>query len=178
MSSEIVRRCRYTTDRLRVEEWHHLAERSGSDLVEVVGRVLTPSTTAALPPDWQGDFDRARAERWIETRDAESPTLLVSDRTSGDAVGLVILFEMISEAAAQAVDVRLGYVLAESWWGRGLATELVEGLVRWAMSEPAVRSLSGGVAHDNPASARVLVKCGFSPTEEASEEQVYRLDLR
>jgi ribosomal-protein-alanine N-acetyltransferase len=79
---------------------------------------------------------------------------------SGTAIGLVILFE---EAAvgAPGVDVRLGYVLAESAWGRGYGSELVEGFVRWCHDRVEVQKLIAGVAADNPASIRILEKSGF-----------------
>jgi RimJ/RimL family protein N-acetyltransferase len=170
------RRCRFSTDRLDVAEWHDTSARTGADLVEVVGRVLTASTTAALPPEWQGDFDRARSERWIASRDAESPTLLVVDRASGEAVGLLILFEEGDDATG--IDVRLGYVIAEASWGRGVATELVGGLVAWAASQPACRSITGGVAPGNVASARVLAKNGFVRVDGGSGDDQYRRDLR
>lgn len=176
MPHETTQRCRFSTDRLVVEDWHGLAGRYELDLVEVVGSVLTPSTTVALPPEWRGDFDRARAERWIDTRDAESPTLLVVEQRSGDAVGLMILFEAVDDETLGGIDVRVGYVLAETSWGKGFASELVGGLVEWAESEPAVRSISGGVAADNVASGQVLLKSGFSLTSEGSDEQMYRLD--
>lgn len=87
VAHEIARRCRFGTDRLLVEEWHGLGSGARIDLAAAVAEILTPATTAALPPEWHGDFDRTRAARWIEARDDESPTLLVVDRTSGEPVG-------------------------------------------------------------------------------------------
>ena len=130
-----------------------------------------------MPPEWHGDFDQIRATRWIEERDAESPTLLVLDRENRHAIGFVMLFEGGDEDSAD-VDVRLGYVLAEAVWGRGVATELVAGLVEWARSQPEIASLSGGVASGNEPSARVLRKNGFEPSEESTGEQMFALRLR
>lgn len=88
--------------------------------------------------------------------------LLALDRVSRVPVGLVALFEVRGEEPRpDVVDVRLGYVLAEGWWGRGLATELVLGLVEWCRSQSAIRSITAGVAEGNAASERVLVKAGF-----------------
>ncbi len=176
MAHETTRRCSYTTDRLVVDGWHRLAERYGHDLVDVVGDVLTAETTRALPPEWQGDFDRSRTARWIEDRDAESPTLLVVEQGTGDVVGVMILFEAAD--LETRLDVRLGYVLAASSWGKGLASELVGGLIGWAETEPTIRSISAGLAPDNLASARVLRKHGFSPLGDATASPTYRLDLR
>ena len=64
-------------------------------------------------------------------------------------------------------------MLAESAWGKGFATELITGLVNWCR-ENAIKSITGGVEHNNPASARVLEKCGFSVNDNATDdEQVF-----
>ena len=74
---------------------------------------------------------------------------------------LVILFNASAEDEFDG-GLRLSYLLAESVRGRGLASEMVEGLVRWRSSRPAIRSIAGGVSVGNAASARVLGKNGFN----------------
>jgi RimJ/RimL family protein N-acetyltransferase len=164
--------CSFETDRLRVAPWHRLAAETPCDLADVVVAVLTPATTADLPPDWQGEFDRVRAARWVADRDAEAVMLLVASRDDAQPIGIVALVAD-GESASPGVEVRLGYVLAEAAWGRGLATELVGGLLRWANAEPSVARISGGVSVDNPASLRVLTKQGF--TVRATEHGVHDL---
>ncbi len=117
-----------------------------------------------------------RAAAWIEERDDESTTLIAIERDTERAVGLVILFEIPNEEVDDGVDIRLGYLLAERDWGRGLATELVAGLVAWCRSSGRVRSIAGGVEIDNPASAQVMVKNSFAPTGQRQEgEETYQL---
>lgn len=63
----------------------------------------------------------------------------------------------------------LGYWLGKTWWGRGLATEAAKRVVRFAFEElGAIRMVSGHLA-DNPASGRVLEKCGFRYTGNSME---------
>lgn len=170
----------FETERLSVCEWRAGADRAPSnrDLPGVVAAMMTEPVTRSLPPQWQGAYDEQRATEWIAARNLEGPTLLVADRSSGEALGLVILFE-IESCDTSSVDVRLGYLLAESAWGRGLASELIAGLVEWCRAAGRVRSLTGGVATDNPASMRVLEKNGFRPLDDASphEEILYELML-
>ena len=173
MTHDIARRCGFRTERLSVGDWRRLSDRHGLDLVDVISEVLTPATTIALPPEWQGEFDRERAACWMEARDTESPTLLVVEAEAAMAVGLMILFESADRGNGDRIDVRLGYVLAEEAWGRGLATELVAGLVTWARSEPSIGSVSAGVADGNEASVRVLVKTGFELAGSRSGERFY-----
>lgn len=178
MSHDAVRRCSFSTDRLVVDEWHRQAARFHLNLVGVVGNLLTAATTVALPPDWRGDFDAQRAERWVEARDTESPTLLAMELDTGMIVGLLILSETAGEFRSRGVDMRLGYVIAESAWGRGFATELVAGLVKWSQSEPSIGTISAGVAPTNKASVRVLRKNGFVLSATTDGEHFYQIFVR
>ena len=108
--------------------------------------------------------------------------MLVVDRLTQQAVGLVILIEMQSEGGTDEKEVRLGYLLAEDSWGQGMASELVEGFVSWCREQTSISSIAGGVALNNPASKRVLQKNGFRLSSGSDEfdqdEQIYRLSLR
>lgn len=179
MSSPLVSRdCVFLTLRLSVGPWHGAADEHGIDLSEAVAAILSPTTTRALPPAWQGEYTSERARRWIVERDGESPTLLVVDRYSGEPVGLMILYEDSNEHDAQ-VQLRIGYVIRESSWGSGIASELVSGLVDWARSQPPIGSIIAGVESQNAASARLLTKSGFRPINRdlAGETETYTLDL-
>ena len=167
----------FRTQRLRAREWH-AAERAGSvvDLPTVVAEMLTEPVTRWLPPDWHGAYTRARAREWIAERDAEGPVLLVEDRESGAPVGLVLLFEE-ARADGGGVDVRLGYLLGESAWGRGLGGELLGGFVEWCRTRPEASSIIGGVAPENSASIRLLERHGFvrDPEPGTGGDLIYRL---
>lgn len=172
--------CAFVTDRLDVRPWHTSGDEQWPSLQldEVVSNLLTAAVTRHLPPAWQGDFSEDRARDWIEERDRESPTLLVLDRATKRALGLIILFE--SEADDGRIDLRLGYLLSEQAWGQGYGTELLAGLVGWAEARGEPASLSGGVSPDNTASRRVLERCGFSllPHQDPeADELLYELRL-
>ena len=160
---------------MSIGPWHGLADEHAIDLQAAVATILTPATTHALPGPWRGEYDAERARRWIAERDRESPTLLVVDRRSTGPVGLVILHTSDDEPA----NLRLGYVIRESSWGAGIASEAVAGLVSWARSRPTIRSLSAGVESQNAASAHVLLKSGFALTDRdaASRMDTYTLEL-
>jgi RimJ/RimL family protein N-acetyltransferase len=166
----------FETERLRVLGWH-AAERAGAvaDLPAVVAAMLTEPVTRWLPPHWQGPYTRGRAEAWIAEQDAEGTVLLVEDRESGEPLGLVLLFEGPVEGG---VEVRLGYLLAETAWGRGYGGELLGGFVAWCRARGDVRTIIGGVAPENGASIRLLERYGFVPdAAEPGEDITYRLDL-
>ena len=163
----------FSTERLVVNEWHSFTgeEWTRSDLTVVVQEVLSDSVTQSLPPEWQGSYSTARASQWIEQRDEEGVTLLVVNKESAKPIGLVILFESDTTG-----ELRLGYMLAESAWGKGYASELIGGFVDWCKNH-AIQSVVGGVERNNIASRRVLEKNGFIEVTEAggSDEQLFRI---
>jgi RimJ/RimL family protein N-acetyltransferase len=55
----------------------------------------------------------------------------------------------------------VGYWLARPYWGRGIMTAVVQRLCRHAFEEFGLAKIIAHVASHNPASARVLEKCGF-----------------
>ena len=58
--------------------------------------------------------------------------------------------------------VSVGYWLAPTYWNRGLATEALAAMVAYAQDAfPRVRRIQASVYGWNPASGRVLEKCGF-----------------
>lgn len=79
-------------------------------------------------------------------------------------IGLVILASDTDPSEPQTI--HIGYLLAKSAWGKGLASELVSGLVAEVKHHGPIK-LVGGVDRSNPASARVLQKAGFAlaPTQ-------------
>lgn len=162
----MIGRSGFDTQRLRVDEWHTTVPDPG-ELAAIVATILRPATTEHLPAEWAGDYDADRAHRWVTDRDAEGITSLALDRTTDRPVALLL-------ATADGPDIRLGYVLATEAWGRGLATELVEGFVTWCRGA-GVASIVAGVEAGNPASVRVLEKTGFTLLPGAgTDELVYR----
>ena len=64
----------------------------------------------------------------------------------------------------------MGYWIGRPYWGRGLATEAAEGALRWASKSWKKRIVAAGHFTDNPASGRVLTKCGFLYTGEVKRQ--------
>jgi RimJ/RimL family protein N-acetyltransferase len=58
----------------------------------------------------------------------------------------------------------LGYWLGAPFWGKGYATEAVRAVVDYAFTEAGHDFLNAGARVTNPASRRVLEKCGFQWT--------------
>jgi RimJ/RimL family protein N-acetyltransferase len=55
-----------------------------------------------------------------------------------------------------------GYVLAQPFWGRGLMTETLTEVARWALATPDIWRIGAVCDVDNLASARVMEKAGLA----------------
>ena len=66
-------------------------------------------------------------------------------------------------------DIHLGYLLGQSAWGHGYASELLAGLVLH-VPKSGFRLL-GGVGRENPVFAHVLRKTGFQIVPELSDTE-------
>lgn len=174
-------RCHFETDRLCVG---CLTESVLE--IEAITSMMTAPVTKSLPPSWQGAYTPDRTASWVQECREDGTTLLaIKIRHTGAVVGLVILFAMPSEHDCNSVDLRLGYLLSEESWGHGYASEVVEGIVTWSRSGSSgicVNKVLGGVALNNPASKRVLLKNGFQQLtaggdEHDPDEEIFELNV-
>lgn len=103
------------------------------------------------------------AEAFVAQVDSQNPersrTFVIEHEDHG-TVGVIGLFEADDPAP------EVGYWIGRPFWGRGYATEALEGALGWAGREWKRRALTSGHFTDNPASGRVLEKAGFLYTGE------------
>ncbi len=59
-----------------------------------------------------------------------------------------------------------GYWIAKPYWNKGICTEALELMIKHIRDATDIHSLISGHFVDNPASGRVMEKCGFIPTGE------------
>jgi RimJ/RimL family protein N-acetyltransferase len=98
------------------------------------------------------------AESWIvgSAADLEGETYLIT-LANGSVIG-GCGFDMRDGAA------EIGYWLGTRHWGKGYATEAVRALIDHAFTNTEHKALQSSVRVTNPASRRVLEKCGFQWT--------------
>jgi len=103
-------------------------------------------------------FTEAEADSWFSfLAQMAEPThwAIEVDASAVGGIG-VVLGEGIFEKSGQ-----LGYWLGEPYWGRGIMTAAVRATSEYAMFRFALVRLEAPVFEWNPASMRVLEKCGF-----------------
>jgi len=157
----IEEKCRFNTQRLAVNSWTNQLKGLDSEKIfaEKIIEILTPNVTKALPDGWQNISSVVAAQAWIKDRDKESHFVTIQLLSTNETIGFIFLYEPDSEPNYH--ELRFGYLLSEKTWGKGLGTELIEGLINWCKSEGNIKSISGGVETDNIGSIKVLEKAGF-----------------
>lgn len=73
----------------------------------------------------------------------------------------------------------IGYLLDDTVWGRGLATEILDALLDYAKTELEVPEITARIHRENIASLRTAEKAGMRPVPEEKPEEyrVYRMCL-
>lgn len=159
----------FSTDRLFAYDWAPVVQDSDAcqSLEATLRSILTDRVLEHLPPSFRLDMRKGAVRDWIEARAKESRVLLVEHKETGGLVGLLIL--ALHQETETFRSVHIGYLIAEEFWGKGIASELVSGLVT-ALDSDRATQLLGGVGTGNPASARVLTKAGFVKAPELSTQ--------
>ena len=110
--------------------------------------------TARVPHPYR----RADAEDFIAAANRNGEAVFVVALRDGGLIGACGL--MINERETPAI----GYWLGAKYWGKGYATEAVRGLIDHAFTDLDCEALQAAARVTNPASRRVLEKCGFQWT--------------
>ena len=110
-----------------------------------------------------GLLDRATVETMFRVRFLEYYDLhpglgiwATLDRVTGERLGFHLLNNIQGESIIQ-----VGYGLARSAWGRGVATEMAAAVLRYGFLDLRLPRISGMASLENLASQRVLLKIGL-----------------
>src|SRR5688572_5973067 len=108
--------------------------------------------TLRLPHPYTG----ADAETFIASTDkGEGEAAFIVTLQSGALIGIAGIAKLNGNAP------ELGYWLGVPFWGHGYATEAARAVIDYAFTELGCEVLQSGARISNPASRRVLEKCGF-----------------
>jgi RimJ/RimL family protein N-acetyltransferase len=122
---------------------------------------------AVLANDRRIAENTARIPHPYKLTDAES-FIAGANKADGETVFLIVRGSTIMGACGVAVAdpnaPELGYWLGVPHWGQGFATEALHAVIDFAFSEFEHSALHAGARVTNPASRRVLEKCGFQWT--------------
>ena len=161
----------FNTPRLNVIEINsNTAKLEKTALVNALPAILTPAVVANLPGYFQGIDSIAAAEKWLANMLNECRLLMLQSQQQ-EVVGLLFIY-------TENHDAHIGYLLAEQYWGQGLAFELLQGFINLAGTQSHWHKLIAGVDESNTPSIKLLKKLAFE--KQASKENgmlFYELNL-
>jgi RimJ/RimL family protein N-acetyltransferase len=130
-------------------------------------RLEDAKTVATLANDRRIAENTARIPHPYRMSDAEG-FISGANKTAGEAVFLITLRDKTVIGACgivtQEQTPELGYWLGVPYWGNGYATETLHAVIDYAFTDLGHEALQAGARVTNPASRRVLEKCGFQWT--------------
>jgi RimJ/RimL family protein N-acetyltransferase len=147
---------------LAVNDQVHLSEVLASDkpaLVEHLNDQAIYDRTLRIP----FPYTDASADEWLalvaKITEQQGRPVHFAIRSTADALIGACGFDGLQVGQSHRAEV--GYWLARPFWGRGIMTAVVRRVCRHAFEEFGLVKITAQVASHNPASARVLEKCGF-----------------
>jgi RimJ/RimL family protein N-acetyltransferase len=130
-------------------------------------RLEDVKTVATLANDRRIAENVARIPHPYKVSDAES-FIAGANKAGGEAAFLITLRDETVVGACgvapQEQTPELGYWLGVPYWGQGYATEALHAVIDYAFTDLGHEALQAGSRVTNPASRRVLEKCGFQWT--------------
>ena len=130
-------------------------------------RLEDAKTVAALANDRRIAENLARVPHPYKVSDAESFITGVNKPDAETAFLITLRDETVVGVCGLALPAQtpeLGYWLGVKHWGQGYATEALHAVIDYAFADLACEALQAGARVTNPASRRVLEKCGFQWT--------------
>ncbi|HSE98579.1 MAG TPA: GNAT family protein [Blastocatellia bacterium] len=103
-------------------------------------------------------YTMADAVQWVRKAGSDDPLTSFAIVIDGEAVGGigVVLQQDVFRRSAE-----IGYWLSEGYWGRGIVTRALRAMTDYAFANFDLCRIYAGVFEWNPASMRVLEKCGY-----------------
>ena len=131
-------------------------------------RLEDAKMVATLANDRRIAENTARIPHPYKTPDAEG-FIAGANKGGGEAVFLITLRDKTVIGACGFTQIdrhppEIGYWLGVKHWGKGYATEALHAVIDYAFTDLAHDALQAGARVTNPASRRVLEKCGFQWT--------------
>ena len=131
---------------------------------------------AGWPPHTSVDESR----KIIEEVFSNQYTWAMELKETGEAIGCIGFYPHgLSNIEICENDCEIGYWLGKPYWNRGLMTEALREMIDYCFNAKGYETLWSDFFVDNPASGRVMEKCGFRDTGKINWcSNLYRGDER
>ncbi len=142
-----------TTPHVILRDWSY------DDTESLVRHADNPRIAAMMRDAFPYPYTQKDAQRFITMATGPAPDLFLAIDINGEAVGGVGI-HLLDDVKHRTAEI--GYWISESLWGKGIMSEAIGLLVPEAFKQYAIVPAPGRIFSNNPASMRVMEKCGFS----------------
>jgi len=130
-----------------------------SDVASLVTHANNPRIASHLRDGFPHPYTSRDGRNFIRHMRAEQPETAFAITVSGRAVGGI---GFMLRPDVERVSAEIGYWLGEAFWGRGIATEALTALTRYAIATHRLTRVFAVPFASNAASCRVLEKAGYT----------------
>lgn len=114
---------------------------------------------------WSPHRNIGESREVIRTIFANDHTWAIVRKASDEPIGCICYYlPSESNIGIGPHDAEVGYWVGRPWWNQGIATEALRLIIDYCFIEKGFHTLWADHFPDNPASGRVLQKCGFHDT--------------
>ncbi len=135
-----------------------LREYKSTDAPRLVDLANNENVSRFLIYTFPYPYTRQDADWWIAIGSRQNGALTKVIECDGVFIGSIGITPQVAWRSHIA---EIGYWLGEEYWGRGIATEVLNKMTAMAFSDGAWEKLFAPVLAPNRSSARVLEKCGY-----------------
>lgn len=133
-----------------------------SDAESLVRSANNPKIAARLRDRFPNPYTTKHAREYLERdarRGADGIEFVLAIEVEGEAVGGI---GIVRGNDIERVSAEMGYWLGEPFWGKGIVSAAITNFAPFVMERFGLTRLHADCFTDNPASARVLEKAGFT----------------
>lgn len=157
--------------------WPEKVINKGTQTLEsdrLILRRFTMDDTELMFKNWTSRPEVSKTLSWWPAEDVEETRELLRDWTSSYARDDFYIWccewkenhEPIGSISATVKnakfdEIEIGYAVSDLYWGKGIATEMLKMVIRFMFTECKYNRLYAMHGDDNPASGKVMDKCGL-----------------
>jgi len=129
-----------------------------SDLASIVDHANNRSIWLNLRDQFPHPYTRRDGQTFLRHMRTRKPETVFAISVDGKAIGAV---GFVLQKDVDRVSAEIGYWLGEPFWGRGIATEALIAVTKYAIEKHGLTRLFAVPFASNAASCRVLEKAGY-----------------
>lgn len=141
-----------------------------NDLESLVKHANNPKIAKFMTNGFPHPYTVEHGKKWLEMATKNSPSIFFAIQINGNAAGGIGIH---LQQDIMCKNAELGYWLSETYWGNNIVPRVIPQIVDYAFKTFDITRIYARPFGNNPASQRVLIKCGFK-LEARLEKTIYK----